>query len=146
MLIEFSVKNYKCFKDKVTLSMEKGIGDENKDNVFRDSDLELLKTAVIYGANASGKSTLISAFTTAILMVRSSNLIPVGFKWNNIVPFMFDEEHKNMPTTFEFKFIVNKVKYIYSFSADKEKIYDESLDAYYTQKPSSIFIRKPIGQ
>ena len=64
MLIEFSVGNYRSFKDKVTFSMvaanlvskDKSL-DEN--NVFViDKELRLLKSAAIYGANASGKSNL----------------------------------------------------------------------------------------
>ena len=63
MLIEFSVKNFLSFKNKVTLSMEKGNGDENLDNIIAKNGLELLKTAAIYGANASGKSNLFKAFS-----------------------------------------------------------------------------------
>ena len=91
MLIEFSVKNFLSFKDKVTLSMEKGNGDENPDNVVNENGTYLLKTAAIYGANASGKSNILSALSCAILMVRNSNLIPVGGKWNFVKPFLFDE-------------------------------------------------------
>jgi uncharacterized protein len=67
MLIEFSVGNYRSFKEKVTFSMvasnlvskDKQL-DEN--NVFEvDKDLRLLKSAAIYGANASGKSNLAKA-------------------------------------------------------------------------------------
>lgn len=141
MLVEFSVKNFLSFKEKVTLSMEKGIGDEAIDNVFSFDNMELLKVASIYGANASGKSNLLKAFTSAILMVRNSNLIPVDGKWTFIKPFLFDEKSNNKPSEFEFVFISNKVKYRYSFSTDMNKIYDESLDAYYTQKPTNIFSR-----
>ena len=141
MLIEFSVENFRSFKDKVTFSMEKGIGDENENNVFSFENLELLKSSAIYGANASGKTNLIRAFTTAIMMIRQSNIIPVGGRWNGIVPFMLDDNSRNKPTKFEFLFFANGVKYRYSFSADINKIYEESLDAYYSQKPSSIFKR-----
>ena len=85
MLIEFSVKNFLSFKNKITLSMEKGIGNENQDNVVSIGDIDLLKTAAIYGANASGKSNILKALTCSILMVRNSNLIPVGGKWNFIL-------------------------------------------------------------
>ena len=141
MLIEFSVKNFLSFKDKVTLSMEKGNGDENLDNIITKNGLDLLRTTAIYGANASGKSNLLKAFTCAILMIRNSNLIPVGGKWNFIKPFLFDEKTKNSPSEFEFIFMVNDIKYRYFFSADTNKIYDEVLDAYYTQKPTNIFKR-----
>lgn len=141
MLIEFSVKNFLSFKNKVTLSMEKGSGDENPDNIISAYNTDLLKTAAIYGANASGKSNILKAFACAILMVRNSSLIPVGGKWSFIKPFLFDEESKNKPSEFEFIFMVNKVKYRYFFSADVNRVYDEILDAYYTQKPTNIFTR-----
>lgn len=129
------------FKNKVTLSMEKGNGDENLDNVINSNNINILKTTAIYGANASGKSNILKAFTCAILMVRYSNLISIGGKWDFIKPFLFDEESRNKPTEFEFIFIVNNVKYIYFFSADTNKVYDEFLEAYYSQKPTTIFKR-----
>lgn len=141
MLIEFSVKNFMSFKNKVTLSMEKGNGLENEENVVFDGDINVLKSAAIYGANASGKSNLLKAFTCAILMVRTSSLIAVGQKWVFLRPFLFDEESKNKPSEFEFVFKTNGVKYKYYFSADENKVYDEVLDAYYTQKPTNIFRR-----
>ncbi len=141
MLIEFSVKNFMSFKNKVTLSMEKGNGLENEENVVFDGDINVLKSAAIYGANASGKSNLLKAFTCAILMVRTSSLMAVGQKWVFLRPFLFDEESKNKPSEFEFVFKTNGVKYKYYFSADENKVYDEVLDAYYTQKPTNIFRR-----
>lgn len=142
MLIEFSVKNFLSFKEKVTLSLEKESGNENEENTFTFNNEELLKTAVIYGANASGKSNLIKAFTIAILMVRNSNMISLGGKWDILKPFLFSEDTNNSPSEFEFIFIANKIKYRYFFSADEDKIYNESLDAYYSQKPTNIFTRK----
>ena len=141
MLIEFSVKNFLSFKNKVTLSMEKGIGNENLDNIIVKDNLKLLKTAVIYGANASGKSNLFKAFTCAILMVRNSSFLTLESKWDFLKPFLFDETTKNKPSEFEFIFVANGIKYRYFFSADINKIYDEILDAYYTQKPTNIFKR-----
>lgn len=141
MLIEFSVKNFMSFKDKVTLSMEKGSGNENIDNVVFNDITNLLKVSAIYGANASGKSNLLKAFTCAILMVRASSKIPLEGKWNFIKPFLFDSKTRNMPSEFEFIFIANNIKYRYFFSADENKIYDELLEVYYSQKPTTIFSR-----
>ena len=84
MLIEFSVKNFLSFKDKVTLSMEKSKGNENSENIITNNDINLLKTTAIYGANASGKSNLLKALTCAILMVRNSHLISLEEKLDNI--------------------------------------------------------------
>lgn len=141
MLIEFSVKNFLSFRDKVTFSMESGNGDENSKNIIENDVTNLLKSAAIYGANASGKSNLLNAFASAILMVRNSNLIQVNGTWDFIKPFLFDDVSKNKPSEFEFVFIMNNIKYRYFFSADKDKIYDEILEAYYSQKPTNIFKR-----
>ena len=122
MLIEFSVKNFMSFKDKVTLSMEKGNGEENLDNVFFLNNESLLKSIAIYGANASGKSNILKAFNCAILMVKNSNIMSIGGKWNMIKPF--------------------KLSLDIDFNRDQNKIYDEILDAYYSQKPTNIFTRK----
>ena len=139
MLIEFSVKNFLSYKNRVTLSMEKGNGDENLDNIVSINNIDLLKTAAIYGANASGKSNMLKALTCAILMVKNSNLIPIGGKWKYIKPFLFDKTSKSEPS--EFVFIINNIKYRYFFSANENRIVDEVLDAYYSQKPTNIFTR-----
>lgn len=141
MLIEFSVKNFLSFKNKVTLSMEKGNGDENLDNIISTNNVDLLKTAAIYGANASGKSNLIKALTFAILFIRNSNNNTVGMRLPIINSFMFDVFTMEKPSEFEFDFISSNIRYKYAFSADVTKVYNESLDAYYTQKPTNIFTR-----
>lgn len=69
MLIEFRVGNYRSFKDTVTLSMvASNINSHSQEidnhNVFAvDDELKLLKSAAIYGANASGKSNLAKAIS-----------------------------------------------------------------------------------
>ena len=141
MLIEFSVKNFLSFKDKITLSMEKGNGEENINNIIKNDITDLLRTSVIYGANASGKSNVIKAFTCAIILVRTSNLMMPGGKLDLVKPFLLDDTSRNKPSEFEFVFITNNIKYRYYFSADENKIYEEILDAYYSQKPTNIFTR-----
>ena len=81
MLIEFSVGNYRSFKDVVTLSMvaadEAADNDElDKNNVFKvNQNFSLLKSAAIYGANASGKSNLILAlYFMQSFVINSSKL------------------------------------------------------------------------
>lgn len=134
------------FKNKVTLSMEKGNGDENLDNIFKWKDAELVKVASIYGANASGKSNLLKAFYCAILMVRNSSMISINGKWLFIKPFMFDDVSSKGPSEFEFIILASGVKYKYYFSTDGYKVYDEGLDAYYSQKPTSIFKRYDVNK
>lgn len=143
MLIQFSVKNFKSFKEKITFSMEAGVGNENEENIINLESLNdrILKTTSIYGANASGKTNLISAFTAAIMMVRKSNNRQVGEKLIEMEPFAFDEKSKLEPCEFEFIFYANSNKYVYGFIADKEKIYEEYLYQYFSAKPTRIFER-----
>ena len=104
MLIEFTVGNYRSFKDTVTLSMvaanlvsqDKSV-DEN--NVFAvDKKLSLLKSAAIYGANASGKSNLAKALPVLMLCIAhlatvaaevpsdAGSPVPLGFRAASAVP------------------------------------------------------------
>ena len=59
---------------------------------------------------------------------------------------MFDVFTMGKPSEFEFDFISNNIRYKYAFSADATKVYTESLDAYYTQKPTNIFTRTNTNQ
>lgn len=141
MLLEFSVKNFLSFKEKTTFSMEAAIENENENNLILKDNERILKTTAIYGANASGKTNLIKAFSAAIMMVRLSNSRQPGEKLVQMSAFEFDEKTKNEPSEFEFVFIANGKKYIYGFSADKDKIYEEYLYSYLSAKPTRIFER-----
>ena len=82
------------FKDKVMFSMEAGKEKEHNNNIVKVASENILKTSAIYGANASGKTNLINAFTAAILMIRKSNTRQVGEKLGEMIPFAFDEQTK----------------------------------------------------
>ena len=148
MLVEFSVKNFKSFKDKVTFSMESATGTENEENIISTPNIneKILKSTAIYGANASGKTNLMNAFTAAILMIRKSNNRQVGEKLIEMEPFAFDEKNKLEPCEFEFVFYIKGMKYIYGFIADKERVYEEYLYQYFTAKPTRIFERTNVNE
>ena len=143
MLIQFSVKNFKSFKEKQVFSMEAGSGDENIENIIniKGTNENVLKSTALYGANASGKTNLISALSVAILMVRLSNNRQPGEKLMQIEPFAFDDKTVNEPSEFEFIFYTNNNKYIYGFKADKNRIHEEYLYQYFSAKPTRIFER-----
>ena len=148
MLVEFSVKNFMSIKDEITFSMIAGTGDENIENIINDKNTSegYLKTAAIYGANASGKTNFIRALTAAILTVRKSNLRNINEPLIEMKPFKFDSKTINEPCEFKFIFIKNNIKYIYGFSADINKIYTEYLYQYLSAKPSLIFERKNTNE
>jgi len=68
MLLQFSIKNFRTFKEKATLSLVASNYDKDTreaDNINQDANfnLRILKSAVVYGANASGKSKFFEALT-----------------------------------------------------------------------------------
>ncbi len=140
MIIEFSLKNYLSFKEKVTFSMLANSSNELENNYVLSGNKKILKTAAIYGANASGKTNLFKALTMVVLMLRNSNNTDLNDKLP-VVPFKFDKNLVNKPSEFEIKFIVNEIRYVYGFIADKNTIYEEYLYYYPNGRETKIFDR-----
>jgi hypothetical protein len=141
MLIEFSVSNFLSFKEKVTLSMvATGIKESPGSLIAINENLSLLKSTVLYGANASGKSNLFHALGFMRMLVISS------VKNNpddniEVERFAFSSECDNKPSLFEAVFLVEGVKYVYGFSVDTEKIHEEWLHSYDIGKKRELFKR-----
>ena len=113
MLIEFKIGNFKSFKEPATFSMTavNSIRSKNKmldkQNIFSiNKQYELIKSASIYGANASGKSSLIQgmfALKTLILnSVKDEDCIK-----KNIIKFRLNTLHPTLPTLFEITFFIS---------------------------------------
>lgn len=146
MLQQFSVENFRSFKNKAVLSMEASADKKLLENVVQIKRDKILKVATIFGANAAGKSNLFLALTAAILMVRFSNYRQIGEPLGQITPFLFDKESASQPTSFEFVFMVNDKKYVYGFSATARKICTEYLYVYNSARPATIFERDESAQ
>ena len=141
MLLQFSVTNYKSLRDTAVLSMVAENRKENPENCFDCGDRRLLKSAVIYGANASGKSNVISAMTAAVMTIRLSGRLPQNAGLRYIVPFAFREHATFKPTSFEFIFVADGIRYVYGFSATALSIEKEYLYRYTSPKRSIVFER-----
>jgi len=146
MLLQFSIENFRSIKNKAVLSMEASSDAEHPNNCVEAGKEKLLKTAVIFGANASGKSNMFRALTAAILLIRGSQNRQTGEKLSLIEPFAFDIDCTAKPTVFEFVFYAKQTKYVYSFSATTEKIVTERLYAYETARPTTIFERDETAE
>ena len=110
MLSEFKVGNFLSFDEEQTFSMGAGKVRSKIDRVYLEGNFKLLKFMAIYGANASGKSNLVSAFDFAqTVIVRG---IPISC--NNCYCRLKDD-NKNKPSHFEFTIKIGKHKYIYGF-------------------------------
>lgn len=146
MLIQFRVKNFTSYKDEACLSMIANSGKENADNYSFVCNENILKCASIYGANASGKTNLLKAFTASIRFIRESFIIPPIAKLEYMDSFVFDDETINNPCEFEYIFEINNKKYVYGFSATKDKVIDEYLDVYNSSRATEIFLRKNTNE
>ncbi|CCQ60493.1 hypothetical protein CWATWH0401_2298 [Crocosphaera watsonii WH 0401] len=148
MLIEFSVGNYRSFKDVVTFSMVAAdlTADNNtihNDNLFAvDDDLKLLKSAAIYGANASGKSNLIKALAFMKWFMINSSRQTQSTDDIDIETFRLSLETENNPSFFEIVFLLDGIKYRYGFEATTKKIVSEWLYYIPNVRESKLFERK----
>ncbi len=145
MILEFSISNYMSFKEKVTFSMLANSSKGLDDNYITVNDRKILKTGAIYGANASGKSNLFKALQTISLMLKNSNNIDINATLP-IIPFKFDNDYITKASEFEIKFIINNIRYVYGFIADKNKIYDEYLYNYPNNRETKIFDRTNVKE
>lgn len=133
MLIQFSVGNYRSFKDIVTLNMTAAnIRAKQKEldinNVFTiGNNIKLLKSAAIYGANASGKSNLVRAFGFMKSFVLNSSRESLSTDPIDIEKFRLSVETESEPSFFEVIFFLNDKRYRYGFEADENKIHSEWL-------------------
>ncbi len=140
MLIEFTFKNFKAFRDEVTLSMKGSSFKEHENNLLTFKSDKLSKLKIIYGGNASGKSSLIQAIGFVKEFFVNSNLLLESSKIR-VMPFKFREKYLDEPSSFKITFAKNNKKYIYSFSCTINEVVSERLDIYYSNKATNIFIR-----
>jgi hypothetical protein len=147
MLIEFSVGNYRSFKETVTLSMVASkvtAKDEKLDenNVFSiDDDLRLLKSAAIYGANASGKSNLASAIGFMKWFVLNSSKETQVAEAIDIEQFRLSTETITEPSFFEIVFLLNGTRFRYGFEVNTQQVISEWLFHVPKLRESQLFVR-----
>jgi hypothetical protein len=143
MLIEFRVKNFKSFKDWQTLSMvasaDKSLP-ENTTTVESLGNRRLVRSAVVYGANASGKSNLVDALHFVSNFVANSAARKPGAEIP-VEPFLLSKSNATAPSEFEISFISDGVRYQYGFSVDRQRVYEEWLIAYPKGKAQTWFER-----
>lgn len=141
MLLQFSVENFKSFRNQTVLSLEPSSDKEHPNNVTSIGKDRCLNSVAIFGANAAGKSNLFFALTAAIMTIRKSNTIQVGEVLSYIIPYRFTQNYVETPSSFEFVFIAEGKKYVYGFSATRKAVTREYLYVYNSAKASTIFER-----
>ncbi|WP_461246562.1 AAA family ATPase [Treponema sp. R6D11] len=147
MIVEFTVENYRSFKEKRTFSLISTKDKElSESNTFKvNKNLHLLKSAVLYGANASGKSNF---FEALVFFLRFSVLSGPHNQTEDPIdtePFTLSKQTESAPSSFEIVFIIkdesNETRYRYGFSVNNEHVETEYLFAIYNVREVSLFSR-----
>ena len=141
MIQELKFKNFKSFKEEVTLSFE-----ATKDQTFEEyhvvevaPNVRLLRFAMVYGANASGKSNLLDAieFLHNFFVDKQEDIEDR----TGAVPFRLDPATPNEPSEFSLKFYVGATKYWYELKITPKQVISEKLSYYPSVQPKKLFER-----
>lgn len=130
MLIRFAVTNHLSIRERQELSLVASSLKDQGADLIDTAHVELLPAAVLYGGNASGKSNFISSINHAkefILFSHEQGRPDGGVPRK---PFLLDEESHEAPSTFEFEFAIDNVRYDYGFSINDKEVVGEWLYAY----------------
>ena len=142
MLIFFTVGNFKVFKEKVTLDMRAAsLREHQSTHLIRKEKNDYLKSALIYGKNAAGKSKLIEALAFMHDFVIDSAKDRQSNDEIETDPFRLHTETKTQPSFFEIAFLLDEVKYRYGFEVTKKVIVREWLLESKKTKEYPLFMR-----
>ena len=140
MIQEIKIKNFKSFRDEVVLSFESSSDDQYNSTVTMPDGTKLLRFAVILGANASGKSNLLDAIE---FLHQFWNRIPLkNDEDTDVQPFLLEPDALSHDTEFDVKLYVDGVRYWYQLVINPEKVEEEVLYVYNTNRPTKVFIRQ----
>lgn len=142
MIQELKIKNFKSFRDEVELSFEPSGDDRYNSVVTMPDGVQLLRFAVVLGANASGKSNLLDAVE---YLREFWNNIPATYDdGTNVQPFLMRKSALSYDTEIEIKLYVDGIRYWYQLTVNPEKVCREALFVYLTNRPTKVFCREDV--
>ncbi len=147
MVLEIRLSNFFSIKDEITIDFRAAnIKSANaralKNNLFEQDGTDVLKTLMIYGANASGKSNVIKAIRFCNSLVFESHNHNEDTRFN-FQPFKFDG-FTGKPSSYFIRFILDEIEYEYAFSLNQKQILTESLYFYPKGRIKEIFSRNEL--
>ena len=142
MLIDFSFKNFMSFGDECRFDMVANSDKQHSESLI---DNKYSRVRLIYGANASGKTSFIRAIAFVRWFILHSNQLLENMPIP-VAPFKFRQDAQNVPSKFALTFVMQEKKYLYEFSCTQEKVIHEKLDVYNSAKPTNIFERIDTDQ
>lgn len=141
MLLEFKCSNHRSIKEEVTFSMIAGSDNTSEERLKIFGNFKVLRSAIIYGANGSGKSNFINALSFVRELVSNSINYQPGQE-------VFQTPHKlsteETPSEYKIQFVRKDVRYAYGFSVKKGKIRDEYLYYFPKGRQVKIFEREEL--
>ena len=142
MIQEIKIKNFRSFKDEVTFSFEASNDKFAEDSqvVQINENTRLLRFAIVYGYNASGKSNLLDVFEFLydFWFYKPKDMdVKTG-----TIPFKLDKSSPTEPTKIELVFYVEDTKYSYLLELDEHQVYLEKLSYYKSVQPTKLFERR----
>jgi uncharacterized protein len=141
MLIEFTASNFRSIHQPVTLSLEATNQEENPQNIFNEGDYRLLRSAAIYGANASGKSNVIRALGFMRNFIRKSAAKLEPGEETDVERFVLHTDSREQPASFQLIFLLAGVRYRYGFELDEKRVHSEWLYRR-AQRETRLFVRE----
>lgn len=146
MLIEFSVTNFKSIHKTQTLSLAASNATElQENNCITTSEKgmpRLLRSVVIYGPNASGKSNLLEAIEFMETFVIQSAKEGQEGESIQVTPFLLNIETRTKPSEFEVLFVQDEIRFQYGFAVNQIRVTHEWLIAYPEGRPQRWFERE----
>jgi len=138
MLIRFHVSNFLSFNEEIELSLIPGRARQHPTHVLKEQvgcDIKSLRAAVIYGANASGKSNLIKAMDVARQFILEGAQIREAIPRT---PFKLCKDGASRVSKFEFEFRQGGRCYVYGFEIDNQRVHVEWL--YEIKKTTEVLL------
>ncbi|MCM1531796.1 MAG: ATP-binding protein [Bacteroides sp.] len=141
MIAEFNVENFLSIKSAQKISFEPTPDTTLSEQYTHEvkPGVRLLKIGIIYGANASGKTNILTAFEFFKMLVL---VMPQDRNANTVfMPFLLDDTSKNGTTKTVMSFYIGPSKYILSFELDAKHILSETLIVYDSNRPTKLYSR-----
>lgn len=127
MLLNFKVKNYRSIREEIILDLEATALNDEKECFLKYNNNDYLPVISIYGKNGGGKSNVIRAFWLAVQFIRNAQRTQYENAEIPVRPFELDDISRTKPTSFEFEYVCNNIRYKYGFSATRKEIVSEYL-------------------
>lgn len=143
MLVSFSVSNFRSFGDEETLNMiaSNKLSDHPSHRIdLPGTDKAILRSAVIYGANAAGKSNLVRAMSFAQQYIVRGSERPIAAE-----PFRFGRDEIGKASSFEFRFLIGDHVFAYGFDVTQKSVESEWLTVRVRDDDVVIFERDNTG-